>query len=429
MLDAKLLRTDLDTVVKKLASRGFQFDAAKFEALEQQRKDLQVKTEQLQAQRNQSAKAIGKAKAQGEDAQPLLDAVADLGQQLEQAKHAFEQVQNELDDLLISLPNLPHDSTPLGASEEENVEVERWGVPRAFDFEVKDHVALSEARGWYDNDAATKISASRFSVLKGPMARLHRALTQFMLDTHINEHGYEEVYVPYIVNQHSLYGTGQLPKFAADLYKLEKHDEHDTSDRDLYLIPTAEVPITNLLREEIVDADRLPLRYVAHTPCFRSEAGSYGKDVKGLIRQHQFEKVEMVQFVHPDKSYDALDALTQHAASILQKLGLPYRLMALCSGDMGFSAAKTYDLEVWLPGQQAYREISSCSNFEDFQARRMLARYRAGQDKPQLLHTLNGSGLAVGRTLVAVLENYQNQDGSITVPDVLKPYMGGADQI
>ncbi|UQB43228.1 serine--tRNA ligase [Thiomicrospira microaerophila] len=429
MLDAKLLRTDMNTVVEKLAHRGFSFDAQTFNQLEQQRKDLQVKTEQLQAQRNQSAKAIGKAKAQGEDVQPLLDAVADLGDQLEQAKQAFDQVQSEIDMILASTPNLPHDTTPIGQSEQDNVEVERWGEPRVFDFDVKDHVTLSEARGWYDNDAATKVTSARFSVLKGPMARLQRALTQFMLDTHSFEHGYEEIYVPYIVNQDSLRGTGQLPKFAADLYKIEKHAEHDTSDRDLYLIPTAEVPITNLLRNEIVDESDLPLMYVAHTPCFRSEAGSYGKDVKGLIRQHQFEKVEMVQFVHPDESYAALETLTQHAANILQKLGLPYRVMALCTGDIGFSSAKTYDLEVWLPGQNAYREISSCSNFEDFQARRMLARFRSGQDKPQLLHTLNGSGLAVGRTLVAILENYQNADGSIIVPEVLRGYMDGIEKI
>lgn len=429
MLDAKLLRTDMDRVLKKLAYRGFAFDGDAFNQLEQQRKDLQVKTEQLQAQRNQSAKAIGKAKAQGEDLQPLLDEVADLGEQLEQAKQAFDQVQAEMDMILLSMPNLPHDTTPIGQSEADNVEVERWGEPKVFDFDVKDHVALSEARGWYDNDAATKVTSARFSVLKGQMARLQRALTQFMLDTHSFEHGYEEVYVPYVVNQDSLRGTGQLPKFAADLYKIEKNTEHDTSDRDLYLIPTAEVPITNLLRNEIVDELDLPLMYVAHTPCFRSEAGSYGKDVKGLIRQHQFEKVEMVQFVHPEQSYAALETLTQHAATILRKLGLPYRVMALCTGDIGFSSAKTYDLEVWLPGQNAYREISSCSNFEDFQARRMLARFRSGQEKPKLLHTLNGSGLAVGRTLVAVLENYQNADGTITVPEVLRGYMDGLEKI
>ncbi|MGE4502334.1 MAG: serine--tRNA ligase [Thiomicrospira sp.] len=429
MLDAKLLRTQPDTVVKKLASRGFEWQVDAFEQLEQQRKDLQVKTEQLQAERNQRSKAIGQAKAKGEDAQPLLDAVADLGTQLDEAKRAFDAVQQQLDAMLAVMPNLPSETTPIGKSEADNVEVRRVGVPRQFSFTVRDHVELSEMRGWYDNEAATKITSARFSVLKGSMARLQRALTQFMLDTHINEHGYEEVYVPYIVNQDSLFGTGQLPKFAADLYQLEKNAEHDTSDRDLYLIPTAEVPITNLLRGEIVDEANLPIKYVGHTPCFRSEAGSYGKDVKGLIRQHQFEKVEMVQFVHPDKSYEALESLTLHAESILEKLGLPYRVMALCTGDMGFSSAKTYDIEVWLPGQNAYREISSCSNFEDFQARRLMARYRSGQDKPQLLHTLNGSGLAVGRTLVAILENYQNEDGSVTIPPILRPYMGGADQI
>jgi seryl-tRNA synthetase len=429
MLDAKLLRTQPDTVVKKLASRGFEWQVDAFEQLEQQRKDLQVKTEQLQAERNQRSKAIGQAKAKGEDAQPLLDAVADLGAQLDEAKRAFDAVQQQLDAMLAVMPNLPSEATPIGKSEADNVEVRRVGVPRQFSFTVRDHVELSEMRGWYDNEAATKITSARFSVLKGSMARLQRALTQFMLDTHINEHGYEEVYVPYIVNQDSLFGTGQLPKFAADLYQLEKNAEHDTSDRDLYLIPTAEVPITNLLRGEIVDEANLPIKYVGHTPCFRSEAGSYGKDVKGLIRQHQFEKVEMVQFVHPDKSYEALESLTLHAESILEKLGLPYRVMALCTGDIGFSSAKTYDIEVWLPGQNAYREISSCSNFEDFQARRLMARYRSGQDKPQLLHTLNGSGLAVGRTLVAILENYQNEDGSVTIPPILRPYMGGADQI
>ncbi|MFA6698978.1 MAG: serine--tRNA ligase, partial [Thiomicrospira sp.] len=413
----------------KLASRGFEWQVDAFEQLEQQRKDLQVKTEQLQAERNQRSKAIGQAKAKGEDAQPLLDAVADLGAQLDEAKRAFDAVQQQLDTMLAVMPNLPSEATPIGKSEADNVEVRRVGVPRQFSFTVRDHVELSEMRGWYDNEAATKITSARFSVLKGSMARLQRALTQFMLDTHINEHGYEEVYVPYIVNQDSLFGTGQLPKFAADLYQLEKNAEHDTSDRDLYLIPTAEVPITNLLRGEIVDEANLPIKYVGHTPCFRSEAGSYGKDVKGLIRQHQFEKVEMVQFVHPDKSYEALESLTLHAESILEKLGLPYRVMALCTGDIGFSSAKTYDIEVWLPGQNAYREISSCSNFEDFQARRLMARYRSGQDKPQLLHTLNGSGLAVGRTLVAILENYQNEDGSVTIPPILRPYMGGADQI
>lgn len=429
MLDPKLLRTDLAAVAEKLATRGFELDVNKINQLEEQRKTLQTQTEQLQAERNQSAKQIGQAKAKGEDVQPLLDAVAGLGAQLDEAKTKFEQVQTELDDLLAGIPNLPHESVPVGKNEDENVEVRRFSEPTKFDFEPKDHVAIAEQNGWFDNDAATKISAARFAVIKGSMAKLQRALTQFMLDTHTNEHGYQEIYVPYIVNQNSLYGTGQLPKFAADLYKLEKNSEHDTNDRDLYLIPTAEVPITNLMRGEIVDAKELPIKFVGHTPCFRSEAGSYGRDVQGLIRQHQFEKVELVQFVAPENSYQALEELTQSAANILEKLGLPYRVMSLCTGDIGFSSAKTYDLEVWLPGQNAYREISSCSNFEDFQARRMLARYRSGQDKPQLLHTLNGSGLAVGRTLVAVLENYQNADGSVTVPEVLRPYLGGIEKL
>lgn len=428
MLDPKLLRSDLETVAEKLKTRGFNLDTAKIEALEVQRKDLQSKTQELQAERNSRSKGIGKAKAQGEDIQPLLDEVANLGDQLEEAKHAFEKVQAELDDLYAGIPNIPHESTPVGADEESNVEMRKWGRPRQFDFEVKDHVDLMEARGWYDNDAAVKIASARFAVLKGPVAKLQRALTQMMLDMHV-ENGYEEVYVPYIVNQHSLKGTGQLPKFEHDLYKLDKHEEHDTNDRDLYLIPTAEVPITNLYRDEIIDEADLPVRLTGHTPCFRSEAGSYGRDTKGLIRQHQFEKVEMVQLVHPEQSHEALEELTGHAEAILQKLELPYRLMTLCSGDIGFSAAKTLDLEVWLPGQDAYREISSCSNFEDFQARRLKARFRSGQDKPQLVHTINGSGLAVGRTLVAILENYQNADGTITVPQALRPYLGGVETL
>lgn len=331
--------------------------------------------------------------------------------------------------MLASVPNIPNDETPVGASEDDNVEIRQWGTPRVFDFDIKDHIDLAEARGWYDNDAAVKIASSRFAVLKGPLAKLQRALTQFMIDVHSEENGYQEVYVPYMVNQDSLKGTGQLPKFEADLYKIAKHDDHDTNDRDLYLIPTAEVPVTNLFRDEIVNTADLPIKCVAHTPCFRSEAGSYGRDTKGLIRQHQFEKVEMVQIVAAEASYDALESLTQDAEVILQKLKLPYRVMSLCTGDIGFSAAKTNDLEVWLPGQQAYREISSCSNFEDFQARRLMARHRSGNEKPQLVHTINGSGLAVGRTLVAVLENYQNEDGSITVPDVLKPYLGGKESL
>ncbi len=427
MLDNKLLRTQLAEVAERLKTRGFELDVAKIEALEAERKKRQVEMQELQALRNSRSKAIGQAKAKGEDIQPILAEVADLKEKLEVAKAAEEQVQRELEAIYASIPNLPHESVPVGSSEEDNVEVRRWGTPREFDFEVKDHVDLAEARGWYDNDAAVKIASSRFAVLKGPMARLQRALTQFMLNTHTLEHGYEEVYVPYLVNQDSLRGTGQLPKFEADLYKIAKHEEHDTNDRDLYLIPTAEVPVTNLVRDEILDAAQLPLKMTAHTPCFRSEAGSYGRDTKGLIRQHQFEKVEMVQIVHPDTSYEVLEQLTAHAEAILQKLELPYRVMNLCTGDIGFSAAKTYDLEVWLPGQNAYREISSCSNFEDFQARRLQARFRSGQEKPQLVHTLNGSGLAVGRTLVAIIENYQNADGTITVPEVLRPYLGGVE--
>lgn len=425
MLDAKLLRTDLENVAQKLQSRGFEVDVNLIQELEAQRKELQTSAQNLQAERNAKSKGIGKAKAQGEDIAPLLAEVESLKGQLEEAEAASAKVQAQIEDIYAGIPNIPHDSVPVGQSEDDNIEVSKWGEPRQFDFEIKDHVELSEARGWYDNDAAVKVTSGRFSVLKGPMAKLQRALTQFMLDTHA-EHGYEEVYVPYLVNQDSLRGTGQLPKFEADLYKISKNEEHDTNDRDLYLIPTAEVPITNLVRGEIINEADLPIKMTGHTPCFRSEAGSYGRDTRGLIRQHQFEKVEMVQIVHPEKSHEALEELTGHAEAILQKLELPYRKVILCSGDIGFSAAKTYDLEVWLPGQQAYREISSCSNFEGFQARRLMARYRAGEGKPQLVHTLNGSGLAVGRTLVAVLENYQNEDGTINVPTALQPYLGGA---
>ncbi len=424
MLDPKKLRADLNGVAEQLKKRGYELDVHTIQTLEAQRKAFQIKAQTLQAERNSRSKSIGKAKAQGEDIAPLLAEVDALKKQLEQAEQDSEAVQAKLDSILASVPNVPHATTPNGQSEDDNVEIKRWGEPKSYDFDVKDHVDLTESRGWYDNDAAVKITSSRFSVLKGPLAKLQRALTQFMLDTHA-EHGYEEVYVPYIVNQDSLRGTGQLPKFEEDLYKLAKHEEHDTNDRDLYLIPTAEVPITNLVRGEILEQDELPLKMVGHTPCFRSEAGSYGRDTRGLIRQHQFEKVEMVQIVHPEKSNQALEELTAHAEVILQKLALPYRLMALCAGDIGFSAAKTYDLEVWLPGQSAYREISSCSNFEDFQARRLMARVRTEKGKPQLVHTVNGSGLAVGRTLVAVLENYQNADGTVTIPEVLQPYMGG----
>ncbi len=424
MLDTKRLRTELDEVAERLKTRGFEVPVEQIRALEEQRKALQVETENLQAERNRSAKAIGRAKAQGEDIQPLLDAVADLGEKLDAAKTRLQAVQSELNALYASLPNVPHESVPLGADENDNVEVRRWGTPPEFDFEVKDHVDLLTARGWYDNEAAVKIAQSRFAVLKGPLARLQRALIQFMLDVHTNEHGYEEVYVPYLVNGDSLYGTGQLPKFEEDLFKIANRTEAEDS-RELYLIPTAEVPVTNLVRDEILPLETLPVKRTAHTPCFRAEAGSSGRDIRGLIRQHQFEKVELVMIAHPEHSYALLEELTGHAEAILQKLALPYRVVSLCTGDLGFSAAKTYDLEVWLPGQQAYREISSCSNFEDFQARRLKARLRDENGKPQLVHTLNGSGLAVGRTLVAIVENYQNRDGTITVPEVLRPYMGG----
>jgi len=426
MLDAKKLRTDLQAVAAKLKTRGFELDTAAIETLESQRKALQVDAQNLQAERNARSKEIGKAKASGADIQPLLDVVADLGDQLKQAETAADDIQQQIEDIYAGIPNLPHVSTPVGLEESDNVEIRKWGEPTQFNYQPLDHVAFSEVRGWYDNDAAVKIASSRFSVLKGPMAKLQRALTQFMLDMH-TEAGYEEVYVPFLVNQDSLRGTGQLPKFEADLYRIDKNEAHDTSDRELYLIPPAEVPVTNLYRDEIIDAANLPIKLTAHTPCFRSEAGSYGRDTKGLIRQHQFEKVEMVQLVEPETSYQALEELTQQAEQVLQALELPYRVMALCTGDIGFSAAKTYDLEVWLPGQSAYREISSCSNFEDFQARRLKARFRSGQEKPQLVHTLNGSGLAVGRTLVAVIENYQNEDGTLRVPKALRPYLGGLE--
>ncbi len=377
----------------------------------------------MQAERNRNSKAIGKAKAAGENIQPLLDQVAGLGDELEAAKDELEKIQQQLSDLLLGIPNIPHGSVPQGGDESHNVEVRRWGEPRVFEFEVKDHVDLGAALAGMDFDAAAKLAGSRFAVLRGPLARLHRALIQFMLDTHTGEHGYQECYVPYLVNADSLRGTGQLPKFEEDLFATRGEDCY-------YLIPTAEVPVTNLVRDAILDAAELPLRLTAHTPCFRSEAGSYGKDTRGLIRQHQFEKVEMVQIVRPEESYQALEELTGHAETILQRLELPYRVVSLCTGDLGFSSAKTYDLEVWLPGQQAYREISSCSNFVDFQARRMQARFRSPDGgKPELVHTINGSGLAVGRTLVAVMENYQQADGSIGVPPILRPYMGGQTSI
>lgn len=423
MLDPKLLRSDLEQVAQRLAKRGFTLDVTQFDALEARRRDLQTETEQLQNERNTRSKAIGKAKAAGEDIEPLLAEVSDLGDRLDAAKSQLAEVASEMESLMASLPNLPHDSVPEGNDESDNVELHRWGTPRDFDFEVKDHVDLGAKLGYLDFEMAAKLTGSRFAVMRGPIARLHRALAQFMLDTQTLEHGYEECYVPYMVNRDSLMGTGQLPKFGEDLFRLE-------GDQDYYLIPTAEVPLTNIARDHIFDAKELPICLTAHTPCFRSEAGAYGKDTRGMIRQHQFDKVEMVQMVAPETSYDALEEMRGHAEAILQALGLPYRVVTLCTGDMGFGAAKTYDLEVWLPSQNTYREISSVSNCEDFQARRMQARFRSPEHKkPKLLHTLNGSGLAVGRCLLAVLENYQNTDGSISVPEALRPYMGGTETI
>jgi len=424
MLDIQLLRGDLQRVAQRLADRGVKFDAGTFEQLEAKRKAVQSQTQELQARRNQLSKQVGQAKSKGEDAASLIAEVNAQAEKLKALEHELAQVQRELDAFLAMVPNLPHTSVPAGHSAEQNVEVRRVGEPGKFNFKVKDHVDLGASLGLLDFDAAGKIAGARFVVLKGPLARLHRALAQFMLDIHTQEHGYTEVYVPYMVNAASMFGTGQLPKFEEDLFAVPRG-----ADEKLYLIPTAEVPVTNLVRDEIVPGADLPLRFVCHSPCFRSEAGSYGKDTRGMIRQHQFDKVELVQMVHPSQSYDALEQLTAHAESILQRLELPYRAVALCTGDMGFSAAKTYDLEVWLPAQNTYREISSCSNFEAFQARRMQARFRNEQGKPELVHTLNGSGLAVGRTLIAVLENYQNEDGSITVPPPLRPYMGGLDRI
>jgi seryl-tRNA synthetase len=423
MLDPKLIRSDLASVAEQLKKRNFQLDVAVLEKLEQQRKACQVEAEALQNERNTRSKSIGKAKAAGEDIQPLLDEVAGLGDKLDTAKSRLAEVQQQIDDIIMGIPNLLHESVPVGKDEDDNVEIRRWGEPKSFDFEVKDHVDLGAVNGWLDFETASKLTGSRYVVMHGQMAKLHRALIQFMLDVHTNEHGYTEVYVPYIVNSESLKGTGQLPKFEEDLFCVNKEAGH-------YLIPTAEVPVTNIARDEILDASTLPLKLTSHTPCFRSEAGSYGKDTRGMIRQHQFDKVEMVQLVTPDTAWDTLEELTLHAESILQKLELPYRTVVLCSGDVGFSAAKTYDLEVWLPGQQAYREISSCSCFGDFQARRMQARWRNPETgKPELLNTVNGSGLAIGRTLVAVLENYQQADGSILIPEALKSYMGGIEKL
>jgi len=424
MLDPKLIRSNPDDVAQALQKRGFSLDVKLLQSLEEERKAIQIKTEQLQSERNSRSRNIGKAKAAGEDIAPLLQAVDQLKQDLSDAEQQLHQVQQKIEDYLSGVPNIPADEVPPGLTEDDNVELRRWGTPREFDFELKDHVDLGADIDGLDFDLASKITGSRFAVMRGEVARLHRALIQLMLDTHVAEHGYEEINVPYIVNAQSLYGTGQLPKFAADLFKLE-------DERDFYLIPTAEVPVTNLLRDTLLDKDApLPIKFVVHTPCFRSEAGSHGKDTRGMIRQHQFEKVELVQFVRPEESDAALETLTAHAEAILQKLGLPYRTVILCGGDTGFSAAKTYDIEVWVPSQGKYREISSCSSFRDFQARRLKARYRDRETgKPALLHTLNGSGLAVGRTLFAVLENYQQADGSVLLPEALQGYMGGVKRI
>ncbi len=425
MLDYKLVRGQLQEVADRLATRGFQLDVARFESLEARRKEVQTRTEQLQAERNSRSKAIGLAKKNGEDIAPLMADVERMGNELAAGKVELDEIERQINDLMLNIPNLPHESVPVGADEEQNVEVRRWGTPREFDFEIKDHVALGERDGKLDFETAAKMSGARFAVMRGSMARLHRALAQFMLDLHTGQHGYMECYTPYLVQASALQGTGQLPKFEEDLFKIGREDQ-----ADLYLIPTAEVSLTNTVAGEILDAKVLPLKLTAHSPCFRSEAGASGRDTRGMIRQHQFDKVEMVQIVEPEKSFEALEEMTGHAEKVLQLLQLPYRVLALCTGDMGFGAVKTYDLEVWVPSQGKYREISSCSNCGDFQARRMQARWRnPATGKPELVHTLNGSGLAVGRTLVAVLENYQQADGSIRVPDALKPYMGGIEAI
>lgn len=416
MLDIQALRNDLDGVVSQLQARGFEFDAAKFSALEQERKTVQTNTQELQAKRNNASKQIGIAKSKGEDVSAIMAEVAGLGEQLKAGEVRLTELQTELQSLLLNVPNLPHASVPQGKSEADNVEVRKVGTPRTFDFEVKDHTDVGTPLG-LDFDTGTKLSGTRFTLMRGQIAKMHRALAQFMLDTQTEQHGYEECYTPYLVNAETLTGTGQLPKFEEDLFSLAHNDSK------LYLIPTSEVTLTNTVRDEIVPFESLPIKLTAHTPCFRSEAGSYGRDTKGMIRQHQFDKVEMVQIVHPSTSYQALEEMVSHAENILKALGLPYRVVSLCTGDMGFGAAKTYDLEVWLPAQNTYREISSVSNCEAFQARRLQARFRNESGKPELVHTLNGSGLAVGRTLVAVLENYQNADGSVTVPEVLRPYM------
>jgi seryl-tRNA synthetase len=416
MLDPQLLRNELDNVATALEKRNMTLDKSAIQELEEKRKAVQMKTEDLQSLRNSKSKEIGTLKSKGEDAQVVMDEVAAIKLQLDESASELDEIQSKLNEILYSIPNIPHESVPCGTTEDDNEEVRKWGDIPEFDFEPRDHVDLGESLGLIDFETATKITSSRFVIMKSAVARLHRALIQFMLDTHTSEHDYDEINVPYLVNSDSCYGTGQLPKFEEDLFHIKEHG--------LYLIPTAEIPVTNTVRDQILSEDELPIKYICHSPCFRSEAGSYGQDTRGMIRQHQFEKVEMVQMVKPETSYDVLEELTGHAENILQKLKLPYRVVTLCGGDLGFSSAKTYDIEVWLPGQNKYREISSCSNFESFQARRMKSRWRNPEtNKPELLHTLNGSGLAVGRTLIAVMENYQNKDGSITIPDVLQPYM------
>lgn len=423
MLDPKRLRNDLEATATALARRGYPLDRESLSELEQQRKTLQVDVQKLRNTRNTRSKSIGQAKARGEDIAPLLAEVAQLGDRLQETESELESVQDRLEDILLGIPNLPHESVPEGTGEGQNVEIRRWGVPRDFEFTPLDHVDVGGRIGGLDFKVASKLTGSRFVVMYGSIARLHRALAQYMLDVHTQEHGYQEVYTPYIVNADSLHGTGQLPKFTQDLFRLQ-------GDLEYYLIPTAEVPVSNLARDSILEADSLPQKFVCHTPCFRSEAGSYGRDVRGMIRQHQFDKVELVQLVRPADSWQALESLTHHAETILKRLGLPFRVVALCTGDLGFSAAKTYDLEVWLPGQSRYREISSCSNFVDFQARRMKARWRNPKSgKVELIHTLNGSGLAVGRTLVAILENFQDEAGQVAIPEVLQPYMGGEKRL
>lgn len=430
MLDIQLFRKDIDAVAQRLATRGYQLDVAAFQALEAERKQLQTQTEELQARRNSLSKQIGMLKGKGEDASAVMAEVGGIGNTLKASAARLDEIQAHLSELMLSIPNLPHESVPVGDDETQNVEVRRVGEPRQFDFAVRDHVDVGEKLG-LDFDTAVKVTGSRFSMLRGGLARMNRALVQLMLDTHTQEHGYTEMYVPYMVNAASMRGTGQLPKFEEDLFKVPRKVGSEEGERieNFYLIPTAEVPLTNIVRDAIVAGEKLPLRFVAHTPCFRSEAGSYGKDTRGMIRQHQFDKVELVQVVPADKSFEALEQLTGHAEAILKKLELPFRTIVLCTGDMGFGSTKTYDLEVWIPAQNTYREISSCSNMGDFQARRMQARMRVGQGKPELVHTLNGSGLAVGRTLVAILENYQNADGSVTVPTALQPHMGGITRL